>query len=163
MRRTAAASDTHVVNFETVRDRLPAIASPRGRVRAATVIELLPLIPLAVQFSLLTDSDELTPIWPLGMVAGLGWIIMGHWRIGLGFAVARLFLLYAGFAALIYVSVSDPCFGEGPGCVSDGGLRHLEMPLLWVTGAFYVVVTLGSAALVAHTPVAGAEAAEEAG
>jgi hypothetical protein len=134
-----------------LRARLQAADAGAVRTRIAPFIELLPLVPFIVQFSFATDTDKLTPTWPLAMVAGLGWILVGRWRTGLGFAVGRLVVLYAGLMALIYTSLADTCEAGDPRCISTGSaLADAATPLLWVLCAFYVTVSLGSAYLLSR-------------
>jgi hypothetical protein len=139
------------VRFEGLRTWFHATDNEALRLRLAPLVELLPIVPFIVQFSFLTDSDTITPIWPLAMVAGLGWILIRRWRIGLGFAFVRLAVLYAGLMALIYTSLADTCDAGDPGCLDTGSaVAAAATPLLWALCAFYVVVTLGSALLLSR-------------
>lgn len=154
MRRTADRADTSGMSFEALRARFERgdVLSENTKGRIAPVVELLPLVPFIVQFSFLTDSDTLTPLWPLGIAAGMGWMLLGHWRIGLGYAFGRLVLLYAGFMALVYVSLSDMCDAADPRCIdSSSSLHAFATPLLWALCAFYAVTALTSAYLLSRS------------
>jgi hypothetical protein len=147
MRRTAVTADVQDVSFETLRARVQATDTDALRLRVAPVVELLPIIPFVAQFSF-TDSDTLTPLWPLAMVAGLGWILAHHWRMGLGFAFVRLVVLYVGLMALIYTSLADTCAEGDPRCIDTGAtLADAATPLLWALCALYLAMTIGSAFL----------------
>jgi hypothetical protein len=150
MRRTGGRADTSGVGFEAFRARLqqgeyrPSVS----KASVAPLLELLPLVPFVAQFSFLTAPDALTPLWPLGIAAGLGWVLIGRWRTGLGYAVVRLAVLYAGFIVLVYVSLSDLCDAADPRCIDTGSTLHsFATPLLWTLCAFYAATALGSAYL----------------
>jgi hypothetical protein len=118
----------------------------------APIVELLPIVPFVVQLTPVTGSGSLTPIWPLAMVAGLGWILAGRPRVGFGFAVVRLVVLYAGLIGLIYTSLSENCDIADPRCIDAAPApRAVATLLLWVLCAFYVVASLGSAYLLGRT------------
>ena len=154
MRRIAGHADTSVVSLEALRARVQRGKSRPGVSKAgvAPLLELLPLVPFVAQFSFLTASDTLTPLWPLGIAAGLGWVLIGRWRIGLGYAVARLAVLYAGFIVLVYVSLSDLCDAADPRCIDNGSALHsFATPLLWALCAFYAATALGSAYLLSRS------------
>ena len=149
------------MSLDTLRARLQAANTGAIRTRIAPYVELLPLVPFIVQFSFATESDTLTPTWPLAMVAGLGWILAGRWRTGLAFALGRLAVLYAGLMALIYTSLADTCEAGDPRCISTGSaLADAATPLLWVLCAFYVTVTLGSAYLLSRAIAANSAVSE---
>jgi hypothetical protein len=138
------------VSLEALRARFQRTESGGviSKASIAPLLELLPLVPFIAQFSFLTDSATLTPLWPLGVAAGLGWVLLGRWRIGLGYAVIRLALLYAGFIVLVYVSLSDLCDAAGPRCIESGSSLHsIATPLLWGLCAFYAGTALVSAFL----------------
>lgn len=151
MRRTPKNADALDVGFEALRTRFQVSDTDGARLRLAPLVELVPIVPFIVQFSFLTDSDTLTPIWPLAMVGGFGWILARQWRIGLGFAFGRLVVFYAGLIALIYTSLAETCEAGDPRCIDSGSaLADAATPLLWGLCAFYVVVTLGSAYLLSR-------------
>lgn len=123
---------------------LAAILTPQRRRLAAVVLEAIPLLPFAVQFSPLTPRDEVTPLWVLAFTTGLGWAAAGRWRTGLLIAALRVGLLWAGIYALLITSFGGDCALGDPEC--DGGwMRAASGPLLWTMALFYVGAAVASA------------------
>lgn len=116
----------------------------RWRRPAAIALELLPLAPFVVQFSPLTPSDEVSPLWVLALATGLGWAVAGRWRTGVLIAAGRVGVLWAGMYALLIASFSGDCPLGDPAC-DDGWQRAAASPILWAMAAFYFVTSVASA------------------
>ena len=112
-------------------------------------LELVPLIPFAVQFSPLTPGGDVTPLWVLAFTTGLGWAVAGRWRTGVLIAAARVGILWAGIYALLITSFGGECALNDPVC-DEGWQRSLATPLLWGMGLFYVAAAIASAWLAAR-------------
>jgi hypothetical protein len=122
--------------------RRPLLSVQNRRI-AAAALELVPIIPFAMQFSSLTPRDEVTPLWVLAFTTGLGWAIAGRWRTGLMIAAVRVAVLWAGIYALLITSFGGDCALGDDTC--DDGLRMLATPMLWAMGLFYVGSAIASA------------------
>lgn len=130
-------------------DTPTGLAAPSALVQAvnrrvlAATLELVPLIPFAVQFSPLTPSGEVTPLWALAFTTGLGWAVAGRWRMGVLIAAARVGILWAGIYALLITTFGNGCALNDPEC-DEGLVRAASGPLLWAMAAFYVGSAIAS-------------------
>ena len=93
--------------------------------RFAPAVELLPVLSAVPLLSFLSFEYPLyrifvpfTVLLPLGLFAGMGWMLLGHWRIGIIVAATRFVLLIAGgylYFSLLFASwcdIDDSCTGD---------------------------------------------------